>query len=69
MVHDYDVSPGFPSGNANIPQNTAKESLHSITSMGEIDMDELLDEGNSIYLITPYEKVEINYIKKHKLYY
>ncbi|WP_342441657.1 hypothetical protein MHB40_21935 [Lysinibacillus sp. FSL K6-0057] len=47
---------------------TGEESLNSISSIGELDM-ELLNEGNSIYLLTPYEKIKINYTKKHILYY
>ena len=48
---------------------TAEESLNKITIMGEVDMEELLNESNHIYIITPYEKIEISYIKKNKLYY
>lgn len=48
---------------------TGQDSLNYITCIGEINMDDLLNEHNSIYLITPYEKIEINYIEKHKLYY
>lgn len=48
---------------------TGQDSLNYITYIGEINIDDLSNDHNSIYLITPYEKIEINYIEKHKLYY
>ncbi|AWE07635.1 hypothetical protein DCE79_09675 [Lysinibacillus sp. 2017] len=47
---------------------TGEESINMITSIGELD-SEMLKEGNSVYLLTPYEKIEINYTKKNILYY
>ena len=44
-------------------------SINWITCIGEVNMDDLLYNPNSIYLMTPYGEIEINYIKKHKLYY
>lgn len=52
-----------------VTEVTEQNSLNLITCIGEIDRDEFLSEENSIYLITPYENIKINYIKKHKLYY
>lgn len=52
-----------------VTEVTGEKSLNWITSIGEIDMDELLNKSNSIYLLTPYEKIEVNYTEKHKLYY
>ncbi|KEF36624.1 hypothetical protein M670_04186 [Schinkia azotoformans MEV2011] len=46
-----------------------QNSLNSITCIGEMDIEGLSKQPNSIHLMTPYGEIEIDYVKKHKLYY
>lgn len=44
-------------------------SLNSITCIGSVDIEDFSKQSNSIHLMTPYGEIEIDYVKKHKLYY
>lgn len=46
-----------------------QNSLNSITCIGEVDIEDLSKQSNSIHLMTPYGEIEIDFVKKHKLYY
>ncbi|MEC1716256.1 hypothetical protein [Schinkia azotoformans] len=46
-----------------------QNSLNSITCIGEMDIEDFSKQSNSIHLMTPYGEIEVDYVKKRKLYY